>query len=111
MNRAMNTTDWSLLGATAVLLGSSFLFLNIAVAEIPPMTVAVARAAIAVPITWLVMRRLGARLPKTFNGWIPLIWLGLLTVALAVLEHQHNADCQDIISLINELVDKLGEIL
>ena len=38
MNRAMNLTDWALLLSVAALLGSSFLFLNIAVQEIPPLT-------------------------------------------------------------------------
>lgn len=82
MDKPMNTTDWMLLAVTAVLLGSSFLFLNIAVSEIPPMVVAAARAVIAIPVCWLVMRRLGARLPATLGGWMPLIWLGLLTAAI-----------------------------
>ncbi len=82
MDRQMNAADWGLIAVTAALLGSSFLFLNIAVAEISPMTVAAARAVIAIPVCWLVMRRLGARLPNTFRGWIPLFWLGLLTAAI-----------------------------
>jgi drug/metabolite transporter (DMT)-like permease len=82
MDKPMNTADWALLAATAGLLGSSFLLLNIAVSEIPPMVVAAARAIIAIPICWLVMRRLGVWLPATPGGWMPLIWLGLLTAAI-----------------------------
>lgn len=82
MNRPMNVTDWCLLLAAAMLLGSTFLFLNIAVAEVPPMTVAAARTLIAAPICWVLMRAFGARLPRTRQEWIALFWLGLLTAAI-----------------------------
>jgi drug/metabolite transporter (DMT)-like permease len=82
MNRAMNVTDWALLLTAAVLLGSSFLFLNIAVQEIPPLTSAALRTLIAAPICYGLMRAFGARLPTTAQGWIALFWLGLLTGAI-----------------------------
>ena len=82
MNRPMNAADWGLLLAAALLLGSTFLFLNIAVAEIPPLTVAALRTLIAAPICWVMMRAFGARLPRTRQGWIALFWLGLLTGAI-----------------------------
>ena len=82
MTKSMTAADWGLLSATALLLGSSFLFLNIAVQEIPPVTVAAARAIIAIPVVWAVMRLTGTRLPTTLAGWAPLFWLGLLTAAI-----------------------------
>jgi len=82
MNRAMNAADWGLLLTTAVLLSSTFLFLNIAVAEVPPLTVAVSRALIAAPICWVMMRAFGARMPRTRQEWVALFWLGLLTGAI-----------------------------
>ncbi len=82
MNRPMNAADWGLLLTTAVLLGSTFLFLNIAVAEVPPLTVAALRTLIAAPICWAMMRAFGARLPRTRQEWIALFWLGLLTGAI-----------------------------
>ena len=63
MNRAMTLADWSLLLAAALLLGSTFLFLNIAIKEITPFTSAALRTLIAAPICWGLMRAFGAHLP------------------------------------------------
>ena len=65
MNRAMTLADWSLLLAAALLLGSTFLFLNIAIKEITPFTSAALRTLIAAPICWGLMRAFGAHLPLT----------------------------------------------
>ena len=82
MNRAMTLSDWSLLLVAALLLGSTFLFLNIAIKEISPLTSAALRTLIAAPICWAVMRAFGARLPRAREGWIALFRLGLLTGAI-----------------------------
>ena len=50
MNRSISLADWGLLLAAALLLGSTFLFLNIAIKEIPPLTAAALRTLIAAPI-------------------------------------------------------------
>ena len=82
MNRTMNAADWGLLLAAALLLGSTFLFIDIAITEIPPLTAAAARTLIAAPICWAMMRAFGVRLPRTRQGWVALFWLGLLTAAI-----------------------------
>jgi len=82
MNRARTLADWSLLFAAALLLGSTFLFLNITIKEISPFTTAAFRTLIAAPICWGLMRAFGAHLPLTRQGWVALFWLGLLTAAI-----------------------------
>ena len=82
MNRSMTLADWCLLLAAALLLGSTFLFLNIAIKEITPFTSAALRTLIAAPICWGLMRAFGAHLPLTRQGWFALFWLGLLTGAI-----------------------------
>jgi len=82
MNRAMTLADWGLLLTTALLLGGTFLFVNIAIKEISPLTSAALRTLIAAPICWGLMRAFGVRLPRTRQGWIALFWLGLLTGAI-----------------------------
>ena len=82
MNRAITLADWSLLLAAALLLGSTFLFLNIAIQEISPLTAAALRTLIAAPICWGLMRAFAVQLPRTRQGWIALFWLGLLTAAI-----------------------------
>ena len=82
MNRSLSVADWGLLLSASVLVGSTFLFANIAVQEISPIVVAALRAMISAVICWNVMRAYGARLPRTRQGWIALFWLGLLTGAI-----------------------------
>ena len=82
MNQAMNLTDWCLLLAAALFLGSTFLFLNIAVTEISPLTAAALRTLIAAPLCWALMRLFRMHMPRTAQGWIALFWLGLLTAAI-----------------------------
>ena len=82
MNRSISLTDWGLLLGASVLVGSTFLFINIAVKEISPLAIAAIRALISALICWAVMRAYGVRLPRTRRGWTSLFWLGLLTCAI-----------------------------
>ena len=82
MNRSMTLADWGLLLGASVLVGSTFLFINIAVEEISPLAIATLRALMSALICWIVMRAYGARLPATRKGWTALFWLGLLTCAI-----------------------------
>ena len=82
MNRSMTLADWALLLGASALVGSTFLFINIAVKEISPLVIATLRALISALICWIVMRVYGARLPGTRQGWTALFWLGLLTCAI-----------------------------
>ena len=82
MDRSISLTDWALLLGASVLVGSTFLFINVAVEEISPLAIAATRALISALICWIVMRAYGVRLPRTRRGWISLFWLGLLTCAI-----------------------------
>lgn len=82
MPQTMTARHWSLILLTGVLFGSSFVFIHVAVAEIPPLTVAAGRAALATPIALGVLLAGGRRLPPLGRAWIPLIVLGLLTAAM-----------------------------
>lgn len=46
MKSTMSAADWSLLLIASLFLGSTFLFLNMAVAEISPLTAAEAKASL-----------------------------------------------------------------
>ena len=82
MNRSISLADWGLLLAASALVGSTFLFINIAVKEISPVAIAALRALISALICWVVMRAYGVRLPRTRREWTPLLLLGLLTSAI-----------------------------
>jgi len=82
MNQTMTLRHWPVLLLTAALFGSSFLFINIAVKEIPPLSLAAGRALLAVPIGLLMLRAIGLRLPRLGRAWLPLIVLGIFTAAI-----------------------------
>ncbi|MHA1536296.1 MAG: DMT family transporter [Alphaproteobacteria bacterium] len=82
MQQTMTARHWSLILLTGALFGSSFAFINIAVAEIPPLTMAAGRAGLAMPVALAFLLASGRRLPPLGRAWIPLIVLGLLTAAI-----------------------------
>ena len=78
----MTLRQWGMILLTAALFGSSFFFIKLAVADLPPMTIAAGRALIAALVVASVARALGAKLPRPGRGWRPLIVVGILTAAL-----------------------------
>ena len=82
MIKPMTILDWAILGLAALLLGSTFVFMNIAVSEVHPFTVAAARAMVAAPICWALMIFFGAKMPRSKEEWVAFFWLGVLTAAI-----------------------------
>jgi drug/metabolite transporter (DMT)-like permease len=74
--------DWLLLVALSILWGGSFFFAKIAVAELPPLTVALGRVAIAAATLALVARATGIVLPTTAAEWMRFVPMGLLNNVL-----------------------------
>jgi drug/metabolite transporter (DMT)-like permease len=70
--------DWMLLLLLSILWGGSFFFNGVAVRELPPLTIVLARvtiaAALLLPLLWA--RR--GRLPARLCGWMPFLVMGLL---------------------------------
>jgi drug/metabolite transporter (DMT)-like permease len=67
--KSIDSRDWKLLALLSVLWGGSFFFAGVAVRELPPLTIVLARVGLAslllVPAHWI---RLG-HLPKSFVSW------------------------------------------
>jgi drug/metabolite transporter (DMT)-like permease len=83
----MDERDWALLVLLSVLWGGSFFFNGVAVRELPPFSIVLARVAIAatllLPVLWAhsAHSALGtkeARLPASPAGWVPFLVMGLL---------------------------------
>ena len=76
--KTMDGQDWGLLILLSVLWGGAYFFAGVAVKELPPLTVVLARvflAAVALlPLFWY----FGHSLPKSFSGWLPFFGMGLL---------------------------------
>jgi drug/metabolite transporter (DMT)-like permease len=78
----MAPTDCLLLVALSILWGGSFFFAKIAVAELPPLSVALGRVALAAASLVLVARMTGIALPGTASQWLPFVPMGLLNNVL-----------------------------
>lgn len=74
----VRATDWLFLVFLSILWGGSFFFAAVAVRDIPPLTLVLARVALAAMLLAPVARLLGLSLPRSFAAWRPYIVLGLL---------------------------------
>lgn len=74
----MSPSQWLLLVALSVLWGGSFLFVGIAVADLPAFTIVLWRVALAAALLVPVVLALGHRLPTTVAGWWPFLVMALL---------------------------------
>jgi drug/metabolite transporter (DMT)-like permease len=78
----MGAADWELLVALGTLWGGSYFFGKVALAELPPFTVAVGRVGIAAAVLHLAVRAAGQRLPASARAWRAFWVMGLLNNAL-----------------------------
>lgn len=74
----MGPVEWGLLLLLSVLWGGAYFFAGVAVKELPPLTVVLARVSIAVvallPLFWF----LGHSMPRSGSDWLPFIGMGVL---------------------------------
>ena len=77
----MSVSDWLLLVALSTMWGASFLFVRIAIVEIPPLTLAWLRVAIAAAILFVLVRLLGDRTPFR-RLWLAFAVMGLFNNAI-----------------------------
>ena len=80
--KTMNSTQWGLLVLLSVLWGGAFFFVGVAVVELPPLTVVLARVGIAAAILLGLTLFLGHSLPRTLSAWMPFLVMGLLNNAV-----------------------------
>lgn len=82
MNTTITGRDWAILLFLSVLWGGSFFFLELALRELPPITIMLLRVGIgALPLLILLPLR-GERLPTSVRIWGMFVILGLLNNAL-----------------------------
>ncbi|WP_243628186.1 DMT family transporter [Rhodovulum sp. BSW8] len=74
----MGRAEWAMLLALSVLWGGSFLFVGIAVAELPTLTLVWLRVALAALVLWAAVAATGRRLPRVPRVWAAFLGMGLL---------------------------------
>jgi drug/metabolite transporter (DMT)-like permease len=77
-NKSMGAMEWLLLITLSVLWGGSFFFGRVALAELPPFTVVLARVGIAAAALHVVLIARGGRMPRSLQLWGALLVMGLL---------------------------------
>ena len=78
----INLTSALLLLALAFVWGGSFFFAEIALAEVPPLTVTLHRVIWSVPVLLLVLRLRGLKLPASLRAWACYLVMGALNNAI-----------------------------
>jgi len=78
----MGAGDWMLLVTLGALWGGSYFFGKVALAQLPPFTVAVGRLGIAAAVLHLVVRAAGYGMPGSIRAWRAFWIMGLLNNAI-----------------------------
>jgi drug/metabolite transporter (DMT)-like permease len=74
----MDERDWALLVLLSILWGGSFFFTGVAIRELPPLTIVLARVTIAAALLLPLLLAHGGTLPANLTGWMPFFGMGLL---------------------------------
>jgi drug/metabolite transporter (DMT)-like permease len=82
MRRAGSLADWLLLLSLVLIWGTAFLFIKIAVVEIPPATLVASRIGVAALVLTLAVYARGLRLPRQPAVWARYLLMGIVGNAL-----------------------------
>ncbi|TQV77810.1 DMT family transporter [Denitrobaculum tricleocarpae] len=78
INRSMGALEWGMVILLSLVWGGSFFFNEIAVRELPPLTVVVGRVVLASLILLTLLRFLGQRIPTSGTVWRAFFVMGFL---------------------------------
>jgi drug/metabolite transporter (DMT)-like permease len=99
----VRATDWLLLILLSVLWGGSFFFVGVAVRDIPPLTLVLARVALAAALLVPVATMLGLSLPRTVGAWHAYAMLALLNnvIPFSLIVYGQTAIASGLASVLN----------
>ncbi|WP_084730784.1 DMT family transporter [Microvirga vignae] len=78
IQKTIAASDWALLGLLSVIWGGSFLFVGVAVRELPPLVIVALRVSLAALTLQIVLRAMGMRLPRERRAWAAFFGMGIL---------------------------------
>lgn len=85
IQKTMTASDWALLVTLSVVWGGSFLFVGIAVKELPPLTIAACRVVMGAAALLIVLRLMGIALPGRREAWIAFFGMGILNNVIPMI--------------------------
>jgi drug/metabolite transporter (DMT)-like permease len=78
IQKTMTASDWALLAILSIVWGGSFLFVGVAVRELPPLTIVALRVVTAASALLLTSRLMGVDLPRTRQVWSAFLGMSIL---------------------------------
>lgn len=78
VQKTIAASDWALLGLLSIIWGGSFLFVGVAVKELPPLTIVALRVLLAALALQVVLRAMGMHLPRERRAWAAFFGMGIL---------------------------------
>lgn len=95
IQKTMTASDWALLLLLSLIWGGSFLFIGVAVKELPPLTIVASRVALAAIALLLAIGFTGVEMPRERKIWMAFFGMGILNnvipFCLIVWGQQHIA--------------------
>lgn len=82
MNKTMGKTEWIMLIALSVLWGGSFLFVGIAVSDVPPLTIVFVRVLLSAIALHVILKAMGYKFPTDKGILSAFLIMGLLNNAI-----------------------------
>ncbi len=74
----MGPLEWAMVLTLSVLWGGSFFFVEVAVGDLPPLTIVTMRVGLAAAALWMFALIIGLRPPRSFKVWAAFFGMGLL---------------------------------
>ena len=78
VQKTMTASDWTLLAILSIVWGGSFLFIGVAVRELPPLTIVAIRVGTAALALLLVLKLMRVDLPRTRQVWAAFLGMSIL---------------------------------
>ena len=78
VQKTMAASDWALLAILSLVWGGSFLFIGVAVRELPPLTIVAIRVATAAAALLLMLKLMGENLPRSREAWAAFLGMSIL---------------------------------
>ncbi len=103
VQKTMTASDWAMLIVLSIVWGGSFLFIAVAVRELPPLTIVACRVALAALALHLVLRIAGVSLPREPGAWAAFFGMGLLNnvIPMVLIVWGQNHIASGLASILN----------